>query len=118
MRIKECPKCGNQFYPSRRDMRFCNVWCRVRFNNEIAKMGRHKMKHSNLAIIRNYRLLKKLLNGAESLVIPLEKLMQKGFDLTSVTSIRRIDGQPHFFLYDISYKKGNELNQIIIKKIN
>ncbi len=117
MRIKVCPECGNQFFPPRRDMRFCNVWCRVKYNNAIAKEERRITKHCNLAIMRNYRLLKSLLTGRQSLTIPFATLKQKGFDVSRMTSIRRVEDKTLFCVYDIGYRKEDN-NQIIITKTN
>jgi len=112
---RHCENCGKVLF-GRTDKRFCNDTCRNTFNRE--KHLREKIKENEnlpeiLRIIkRNYQILKSKGPGPMDkyfqLIIPVEELVNEGFNFKYFTSIYFFGNELWRFCFERGWRKDDE----------
>ena len=105
---KSCLECTEKLV-GRSDKKFCCDSCRNTFNNRRNREKNRVLIKTNNRLIRNYRLLKKLLKRQEDGLISREALLDIGFEFGLVTRFyTSVKGIKTYFLYDIGYYAADE----------
>ncbi len=101
---KFCLAC-NKAVKGRTDKKFCDDYCRNRFNNQLKSESNNLVRNINNALGKNRRILESIINeGEEMAKTSKEKLIQKGFLFKYIThTYTNKKGTNYFFCYDHGY---------------
>lgn len=100
----------------REDKKFCNDACRSTFNNKSYRSQNQTVRHTNLILKRNYRILKHLVASGRC-SIGRNELLRQGFAPDYVTRIgRTAAGRTVYFLYDYTFSKSDKDNRLRLEK--
>jgi hypothetical protein len=75
----KCLQCDKPLSAGRSDKKFCNDYCRQAYNNKRKEQENKEIRHINLALKRNRRILKTLLKEHDEVVTDKETLLRSGF---------------------------------------
>lgn len=99
---KDCPECGEKIV-GRTDKKFCSDYCRNAHNNKVNKDATNLIRNTNNLLRKNYRILLEL-NPTDKTKVSKSKLLAKGFNFESFTSIYTTkSGTVYYFVYDQGY---------------
>ena len=89
----------------RTDKKFCDVYCRNNYNNQLKSNTINLVRNVNNALGKNRRILENLfIAGEEMAKTTRDKLLQKGFQFKYIThTYTNKKGNTYFFCYDIGY---------------
>ena len=109
-------QCGEKVR-GRADKKFCGVYCRTSFHNQLNGDKNNYMRRVNRILLKNRRILSELkLKGL--FTVKRNYLMELGFQFHYITHFNKDkQGQIHKYCYDLGYlEKGQEL-LILTRKI-
>lgn len=113
--MKTCLECKNILI-GREDKKFCNDACRSTFNNKSNRSLNQTVRHTNLILKRNYRILKHLV-ASGCCNIGKHELLRQGFAPDYVTRVGRTDkGRTVYFLYDYTFSRADKNNYLHLQK--
>lgn len=107
--MQNCIQCGEKLR-GRSDKKFCGVYCRTSFHNQINSKKNNYVRRVNRILNKNRRILSELkLRGL--LIVDRSYLMELGFQFHYFTHFsKKEDGQTHKYCYDLGYyERGHEL---------
>ncbi len=98
-----CLECGDNIDYGRSDKKFCSEQCKNNHNNKKARTSRLTKLKVLGALDKNYRILDSIIKlGFTSMDIM--QIKQMGFDITYITSVRRIRNNDVYYCFDIEFK--------------
>ena len=98
-----CLECGEQIPYVRTNKKFCCEKCKNTYHNKIARSHRLSKLRILNALDKNYRILSKLL-GIDIHSVDLIQAKQLGFELSYVTSYRKVRTRNEYCCFDIRFK--------------
>lgn len=99
---KTCLECGEKI-TGRMDKKFCGDQCRINYNNKLNSDGNNYVRNVNNILRRNRRILQEL-NITGKTRIGRDKLNERGFDFTYITSVYKTrEGAVYRYCYDHGY---------------
>ena len=75
----KCLQCDKTLSQGRSDKKFCNDYCRQAYNNKRKEAENKEIRHINLALKRNRRILKTLLKEKDEMIADKDTMMRAGF---------------------------------------
>lgn len=110
---KQCLECGEKIV-GRADKKFCSDYCRNSYNNKVNKDSKNLIRNTNNRLRKNYKVLSEL-NTTGKIKVTKTKLLDKGFDFGTFTSIYTTKtGNTYYYVYDQGYLTlANELYLLI-----
>ncbi len=113
--MKTCLEC-QRILIGRDDKKFCNDACRSTFNNKSYRLQNQTVRHTNLILKRNYRILQHLV-ACGRCNIGRQELLRQGFAPDYVTRVSRTaTGRTVYFLYDHTFSKADKSNRLRLEK--
>ncbi len=99
-----CRQCGKTL-KGRIDKRFCDDYCRNAYNNQLKSENHRQVRHINLALIKNRRILERLLPGSEETAkASREKMLKLGYQFLYHTHFYTTKtGRTYTYCYDYGY---------------
>lgn len=115
--VSYCLQCGKPL-KGRSDKRYCDDVCRNAFFNELKKADHEKMSQVELALKKNRRILKDLLNGKRVKNVTDVELLQKGFQFKYHTHhFTTRSGDTYTYCFDYGYIPRELDTYTIVKEI-
>ena len=110
--ITICPNCKVEFPKKRKNQKYCNDKCRMRYNNKKYDRKGSKFKEINGYLRRNFRIITDLLRDSKSVTVNRDSLLKKGFTFEVLTHYEKVDGNKYPFIgvYDFYYYQLDEEN--------
>lgn len=113
--MRNCLECQSVLN-GREDKKFCNDACRSAYNNKSYRCQNETLRHTNLILKRNYKILQHLVASGDC-TIGKKELIRKGFSPDYVTRVsRNASGHTVYFLYDHSFFNLGKNNRLLIQK--
>jgi predicted nucleic acid-binding Zn ribbon protein len=112
---KHCPECGKALF-GRVDKRFCSDICRHSNNNRQRTLNGVVINNINSILRRNRSILASL-NPIEPIEVRKEKLYDKGFNFSYITSVDfNTEGGVRFYCYEYGYFVKEENLIYVVRK--
>ena len=121
MITKKDPFTGEEFIPKRKNQKFANQLNKTNYNNELARQEREIRKEVDSAIIKNYRILKTILEDEDQKEMTKLDLISEGFNFQFFNHFKHLQfkGIKYQFLgiYQFMYAflDDKKTNLLIIK---
>lgn len=116
---KTCLSCGEQIR-GRADKKFCNDYCRNRFNNELKSKSCYSpcVRNINNALLKNRKILATVLSDrVERARTNRDKLLRLGFHFGYLTHMYITKtGRHYYYCYDYGYLPMDNDWYLIVKK--
>lgn len=114
---RKCLACEEKL-TGRADKKFCDDACRNSFNNKYNKVTKNLLRNVNNRLRKNYRILETL-NPHQKTRVTRNRLVQRGFDFTYITSIYMTQaGTAYYFVYDQGYLPLEGGYYALVRKYN
>lgn len=117
--ILKCKHCDEEFRPTRTNQVFCSANCRNTYHNKLAFVLREKTKSLTSKLNQNRKILKKLYEQEEDVLVSKDFLLGAGycFDLLTHTLQDKNKVKFHFsFEYGIGEVETNKFSIIFYEK--
>ncbi|MFL5763580.1 MAG: hypothetical protein ACJ77K_06515 [Bacteroidia bacterium] len=113
--MKKCPVC-NEPILGRIDKKYCSDLCRNAHNNEGKFFANQKMRHINVVLRKNRRILEKLIEQQET-VVTKESLLLLDFNFSYITNFSHgPSGSYTYFCYEFGYVSHQEGIYELVKR--
>lgn len=109
------PLTGKRFLPIRSNQRFASASNRITYNNQLATKIRHKMRYINYPLLKNFKIINKLMFRKAKRVFTKDYLEGLGFDFNVITKVVVIDKKKFNTIYNYAIIPFSK-NQIIIER--
>lgn len=113
--IRKCKCCQEEFLTNRIDQFFLNRLHQVSFNNLKQSKERERLGSINKALMKSYRIYRKILNFRSEKTVSKEFLRGRGANLALFNNIEEVDGKFVHCLFDIAIVAKGEM--ITLKKV-
>lgn len=98
-----CRECGGGL-KGRKDQKFCNDYCRNRFNNRKNRIELAGQRKVNQILLKNKKIIAHMLLKEKKRKIRELDLFKKGFDFLYHTHLKKTkNGQTYIFCYEFGY---------------
>ncbi len=115
---KGCLTCGKTIM-GRADKKFCDDSCRNAYNNTLNSDSNNYVRNTLNILRKNRRILEEVLANKETIVISLEKLIQKGYNKKYMTeTLTTQKGEVYYYTFEYGYKLVDEGKTALIVKQN
>lgn len=115
---KICLECGKELR-GRADKKFCDTNCKAAYNNRNKSLGEEMIRHTNIVLRHNRRILRTLCPEGKS-TVRKSVLEQMGYRFKFFTDIYRSSkGGVYYLCYDYGFtaiKEGTKEKAVIIKR--
>jgi hypothetical protein len=116
MEKKACLECGEKI-AGRADKKFCSDLCRNAYNNKLNSDTNNHVRNINNILRKNRRILEELLPG-EKATVPLQTLVNKGFNFKYYTSaVVTKTGSQYLFCYEYGYLPLDNKLYLLVKRV-
>ena len=100
---KKCLACDKPLQ-GRVDKKFCNDYCRNAYNNQLKISNSSVVRKINHILLKNRRIIEKVLGDEEMTKVTKEKLLHQGFQFKYLThTYANKKGNTYFFCYEFGY---------------
>ena len=100
---KLCLECDEPLF-GRVDKKFCNDQCRNAYNNRVNKTTNDFVRHVNVILRKNRKIIASLLNGKEKSITTKEDLLLHGFNFNYFTNTYKTkQDKVYYFVYELGY---------------
>ena len=100
---KQCLECDEPLF-GRVDKKFCNDQCRNAYNNRVNKTTNDFVRHVNLILRKNRKIIASLLDGKEKSITTKEDLLLHGFNFNYFTNTYKTkQDKVYYFVYELGY---------------
>ena len=110
-----CPYSKKAFIPKRENQIFASANYRIAYNNKLNNAFRKKLNIINKELIKNYKLLDKLLAEQKEITINKYYLRGGGFSFKTFTHISFNQENIVYGLYDVCFQKLNNDEYLIYR---
>ena len=99
------------------DKKFCNDQCRNAYNNRVNKTTNDFVRHVNVILRKNRKIIASLLNGKEKSITTKEDLLLHGFNFNYFTNTYKTkQDKVYYFVYELGYLRlENEQYALVVK---
>jgi len=116
MSERVCLDCGTPLM-GRIDKKFCNDYCRTRYNNKQNAINTPVVRKINSILRKNYKLLHQLIEEENKSKTSKENLLINGFNFYYFTNIYTTQkGKEYHFVYDLGYLELEDEQIALVKK--
>jgi hypothetical protein len=113
---KKCKACMKILH-GRSDKKFCNDYCRNSYNNQLNPTRNNLVRKINNVLIKNRKILEKILGQAGTRRSTKEQLYQAGFQFQYKThSYCNREGSQYHYCYDYGYMELGSDWYLIVKR--
>lgn len=113
---RTCLYCNDPL-SGRVDKKFCSDQCRNAYNNERIAGNENHIRRINAVLKKNRKILEQILATENKKVIPLEGLIQSGFNFQFHTfCLTTKNGNTYFFCYEFGYLKLEHDKVMLVKR--
>ena len=113
---KQCLACGKSIR-GRTDKKFCDDYCRSKYNNKRLHGIPVQVKDINKALLNNWRILDSVFQNTNSIRILRENLLREGFQFKYFTHIQKQrEGEVFFCCYNYRYTTEEEESILIARQ--
>ena len=100
---KLCLECDEPLF-GRVDKKFCNDQCRNAYTNRVNKTTNDFVRHVNVILRKNRKIIASLLNGKEKSITSKEDLLLQGFNFNYFTKTYKTkQDKVYYFVYELGY---------------
>lgn len=110
--MKRCPVCQTPVI-GRSDKKFCSDDCRASFHNEKNRITNQRIRAINRILRRNRKILKELM-ATNFRRIPINQMLEKGFDFEHYTREIKNCEYAGKVCYDITYRLVEEEKEMYV----
>lgn len=111
-----CLDCGEPLM-GRIDKKFCNDYCRTRYNNRQNTLNNEYVRKVNTILRKNYKLLHQLIEEEKKSKTTKENLLIDGFNFYYFTNTYETQkGKMYKFVYDYGYLELEDEQIALVKK--
>jgi hypothetical protein len=116
--LHRCDECGEEFN-GRKNQLYCNVKCKAKRNNELASNKTEVEKNRTNTYLRNIEIVLSELGNEENevLLMPMERLLARGFKPEGPNSRVQINGELWYRIGPVAYKPMEQSKEVELLKL-